>query len=138
MENDFTIRLEGTTLYIYLGYELTSQNAPELQEALQQYRSQNITKMVFDATDLVYISSLGLRVVTYTYRKFGNSPKIEFVNCDKKIHEIFEITGFTNLINFVEDKARKEQSGHQQQIDYFAANNDVVMYQMKLGQEDDD
>ena len=59
MENDFTIRLEGTTLYIYLGYELTSQNAPELQEALQQYRSQNITKMVFDATDLVYISSLG-------------------------------------------------------------------------------
>lgn len=151
MENDFSIRQEGTTLYIYLGYELTSQNAPELQEALQQYRSQNITKMVFDATDLVYISSLGLRVVTYTYRKFGNSPKIEFVNCDKKIHEIFEITGFTNLINFVEDKARKEQSGvtdiklqrklnqlHQQQIDYFAANNDVVMYQMKLGQEDDD
>lgn len=151
MENDFSIRQEGTTLYIYLGYELTTKNAPELQEALTQYKDQNITKMVYDATDLVYISSLGLRVVTYSYQRFGNSPKIEFVNCDKKIYEIFDIIGFTNIINFVEDESRKQQSGvtdinlqkklnklHQQQIDYFAANNDVVMYQMKLGQEDDD
>ena len=53
MENSFSIRQEGTTLYIYLGYELTTKNAPELQEALTQYQGQNITNMVYDATDLV-------------------------------------------------------------------------------------
>ena len=31
----------------------------------------------------------------------------------------------------------KVKSLQQQQLDYFAANNDVVMYQMKLGKEDD-
>lgn len=151
MENDFSIRQEGTTLYICLGHELTSENAPELQEALMRYQGQTITKMVYDATDLVYISSLGLRVVTVSYQKLGHSPKIEFVNCDRKIYEIFEIIGFTNIITFVDDEARRTQSVvtdiklrkklnqlHQQRIDYFAANNDVVMYQMKLGQEDDD
>ena len=151
MDNNFDIKLEGTTLYINLGYELTAQNAPVLQEALMRYQGQTITKMVYDATDLVYISSIGLRVITYSYKRLGHSPKIDFVNCDQKMYEIFDIIGFTNIINFVEDEARKEQSGvtdiklqkklnnlHQQQIDYFAANNDVVMYQMKLGQEEDD
>ncbi len=111
MENDFSIRQEGTTLYICLGHELTSENAPELQEALMRYQGQTITKMVYDATDLVYISSLGLRVVTVSYQKLGHSPKIEFVNCDRKIYEIFKIIGFTNIITFVDDEARRTQSG---------------------------
>jgi anti-anti-sigma factor len=151
MKNDFRISLEGTTLKICLGNELTAQNAPLLQEALMRYQGQAITKMVYDATHLVYISSIGLRVITYAYQRLGHSPKIEFVNCDQKMYEIFDIIGFTNIITFVEDKSRKEQTGvtdiklqkklnklHEQKIDYFAANNDVVMYQMKLGQEDDE
>ena len=32
MENVFDIRLEGTTLYVTLGYELSADNAPALQE----------------------------------------------------------------------------------------------------------
>lgn len=53
MENVFDIRLEGTTLYVTLGYELSADNAPALQEGLKQYQGQDIRKIVYDATELV-------------------------------------------------------------------------------------
>jgi anti-anti-sigma factor len=148
MENDFSIKQEGTTLYVYLGYELMTENSPVLQEEMKNYQGQDIKKIVYDATDLVFISSSGIRVITYAYQKIGHLPKIEFVNCAKKIYETLDLIGITNLINFVEDESRKQQvtnaevqerinKVNQEQLDYFAANNDVVMYQMKLGQEDD-
>ena len=148
MENDFSIKLEGTTLHVYLGYELMTENAPVLQEELKNYQGQDITKIVYDATDLVYISSSGIRVITYAFQKIGHSPKIEFVNCASKIYDTLDMVGITNLISFVEDESRKQQvtdanvkerinKVNQEQLDYFAATNDVVMYQMKLGQTED-
>ena len=150
MENDFSIKLEGTILYVYLGYELMTENAPLLQEELKNYQGQEITKIVYDATDLVYISSSGIRAITYAFQKIGHSPKIEFVNCAAKIYGTLDMVGITNLINFVEDESKKQLADctdveiqerikklNQQQLDYFAANNDVVMYQMKLGHNED-
>lgn len=150
MEDDFNIKLDGTTLNVYLGYELMNENAPALHNELKKYRGQNITKIVYDATDLVYISSSGIRVISYTFQELGKSPKIEFVNCAKKIYDTLDIVGITSIISFIQDDSKKGQADlmdarmrkkvrelQQQQLDYFAANNDVVMYQMKLGQEDE-
>jgi len=148
MKNDFSIKLEGTILYVNLGYELMTENAPLLQEELKNYQGQDITKIVYDATNLVYISSSGIRVITYAFQKIGHSPKIEFVNCAAKIYDTLDMVGITNLISFVEDESRKQQvtdanvkeridKVNQEQLDYFAATNDVVMYQMKLGQTED-
>jgi anti-anti-sigma factor len=148
MENDFSIKLEGTIIYVNLGYELMTENAPLLQEELKNYQGQDITKIVYDATNLVYISSSGIRVITYAFQKIGHSPKIEFVNCAAKIYDTLDMVGITNLISFVEDESRKQQvtdanvkeridKVNQEQLDYFAATNDVVMYQMKLGQTED-
>ena len=150
MNNHFNIYLEGTTLYVYLGYELMTDNAPILQEELKNYQGQDITKIVYDATDLVYISSSGIRAITYAFQKIGHSPKIEFVNCAQEIYDTLEIVGIINIISFVEDKSKRGHTKakdaqlqerlrklHQQQLDNFAANNDVVVYNMKLGQEED-
>ena len=84
MEDDFNIKLDGTTLNVYLGYELMNENAPALHNELKKYRGQNITKIVYDATDLVYISRSGIRVISYTFQELGKSPKIEFVNQNAK------------------------------------------------------
>lgn len=149
MESDFDIKLEGTTLIVYLGYELMNENAPALQNELKKFLGQKISKIVYDATDLVYISSSGIRAISYSLRELGDSPKVEFVNCAQKIYETLDIVGFTKIISFVKDESRKGQTEfmndkfkskvkalQQEQLDYFAANNDVVMYQMKLGEED--
>ena len=149
MDKHFNIRLEGTTLYVNLGYELMTDNAPILHEELKNYQGQDITKIVYDATDLVYISSSGIRAITYAFQKIGHSPKVEFVNCAQEIYDTLDIVGITNFISFVEDKTKKHTNAkdaklqerlsklHQQQLDNFAANNDVVVYSMKLGEEKD-
>jgi len=150
MDNDFKISQDGTILNIYLGYELMNENAPKLLNELIKFRGQHISKIVYDATDLVYISSSGVRAISYAFWEICESPKIVFVNCAQKIYETLEIVGLTKFLSFVNDETRKGQSElkdaklqskvkslQQQQLDYFAANNDVVMYQMKLGKEDD-
>ena len=150
MDNHFNIRLEGTTLYVNLGRELTADNAPLLQQELKGYQGRYITKIVYDATGLVYISSSGVRVITYAFQKIGRLPTIEFVNCAQEIHDTLDMVGITSIINFVADEARKGGTGvrdarlkeklsalNQQQLDNFAANNDVVVYNMKLGHEED-
>ena len=150
MEENFCINLEGTTLTIILGGELVIGNAPAMQQSLSKYRGQDIRKVVFDATDLVFISSAGIRCIIYARRELGQKPEIVFENCAKEIYEVFEMTGLTRFISFVEDnriKDREEQAEagdilsqklaniRKKEFDNFASNSDVVCYQMKFGED---
>ncbi len=150
MNKDFKINLEGTTLTVGLDVELTRINAPSLQELLSSYRDQDIQKIVFDATDLAFISSAGIRCIIFARREVGDKPEIVFENCAPEIYEVFQITGLHRFISFVENdrkaKGNKAHTGEmfhkkldedrQQELDDFAANNDVTCYQMKLGEEE--
>ena len=76
-----------------------------------------------------------------------------FLNCAKEIYNTFKITGLVNVIRFVDDDSKVDEVGsgedeeskwekeynevRQQKLDNFAAHNDVVVYQMKLGQDED-
>lgn len=150
MEDSFSISLEGTTLTVVLGSELAIANAPALQQALGRYQGSDIRRVLFDATDLVFISSAGIRCIIFARRELGQKPEIIFQNCAKEIFEVFEITGLTRFVSFVtdhrirerEDKARagdelNQKLAHirQKELDDFAASSDAVCYQMKLGEE---
>lgn len=150
MEENFDINLDGTTLTVILGGELTIGNAPAMQQLLSNYRGQDIRKVVFDATDLVFISSAGIRCFIYARRELGRKPEIVIENCAKEIYEVFEMTGLTRFISFVKDNRIKDREDkakagdelsqklaniRQKELDDFATNNDVVCYQMKLGEE---
>lgn len=157
MEKVFNIQREGSTLHVKLGLELTFENSLELQQELMKYRGQDIQKIVFDATDMVYISSSGIRTVILAQKKLAHTIQIEFLNCAEEIYNVLEITGFSNYFTFVDDKRKVEANAKsgasdgnsneawyqkiaeakQNMLDHFAAHNDVVMYQMKLGREDD-
>ena len=150
---DFVLRKEGSTLQVYLGFELSIDNSAELRKMLGGYRGQDISKIVFDATDLVYISSSGIRAIIFAGQEIGDQPKIEFVNCAQEIYDSFKITGLSNFFSFVEDERKAGNADHkdgvdkewdkefkevrQKQLDNYAAHNDVVCYQMKLGGDED-
>ena len=151
MEKYFKIMLEGTTLQIDLDDELSAANSPSLLEALARYKGQDIQEIVFDATDLAFISSSGIRVIIYCSRELGKQPRIVFVNCAKEIYESFEITGLHDFIIFKDDKLKESEPDpfdpssewkqkmaktKQKMLESYAANNDVVSHQMKLGQEE--
>ena len=150
MEENFNINLDGTTLTVILGVELTKENAPTMLQLLGSYRGQDIRKVVFDATELVFISSAGIRCIIYARRELGQKPEIVFENCAKEIYEVFEMTGLTRFISFVKDNRTKDREDkaeagdklsqklaniRQKELDNFATNSDVVCYHMKLGEE---
>ena len=52
---------------------------------------------VFDAENLEYISSAGLRMLLKFRKKFGRN--IDVINVSGEVYDIFEVTGFTELLN---------------------------------------
>ena len=151
---DFVLRKEGSTLQVYLGFELSIDNSAELRKMLGGYRGQDISRIVFDASDLVFLSSSGIRTILFAKQEVGQEPEIVFLNCAKEIYETFKITGLVDFFSFMDDERKtgdtdkgeaedkeweKEYNElRQKQLDNYAAHNDVVVYQMKLGQDEDE
>ena len=136
MDNDFKVSLNGTALIVELGRVLNTANAPTLQEELAKYVGQPIEKVVFDASELLTLSSSGLRTVYFSKQRLGNTPEIVFVNCAKEIYNTLKMIGLASSIKFVNVENKKIVRS-KDALDEFAANNDVVCYSMKLGQSED-
>ena len=102
MEKDFEISKEGTVLNVVLGKSLATANAPLLMEELTKYKDLGVEKIVFDASELTFLASSGIRVVIFCKQKLGGGPEIVFVNCSKEVYDIFDITGIRSFITFVE------------------------------------
>ena len=136
MNNDFKVNLNGTALVVELGGVLNTVNAPALQEELTKYIGQAIEKVVFDASELMTLSSSGLRTVYFAKQRLGNKPEIVFVNCAKEIYNTLKMIGLASSIKFVNVENKKIVRS-KDALDEFAANNDVVCYSMKMGQSED-
>ena len=136
MDNNFKVTLNGKALVIELGRSLNTANAPILQEELSTYVGQAIEKVVFDASELLTLSSSGLRTVYYSKQRWGNKPEIIFVNCPKEIYNTLKMIGLASSIKFMKIDSKRVVR-QQEDLDEFVANNDVVCYSMKMGQCED-
>lgn len=83
---------------IFLEGRIDTNNAPRIDEEIQGILSENegVTP-VFDASELAYISSAGLRVLMKA-RKSVEAP-IDVIEVSPEVYDIFETTGFTDLLN---------------------------------------
>ena len=57
--------------------------------------------MVFDATNLTYLSSSGVRVILYCKKYLSNNLEIVFVNCNEDILDVLDFVGIRPYITFV-------------------------------------
>lgn len=155
MDKDFKVTLDGNELNVLLGKELSIGNSASLTEELAKYIGQDIVRIIFDATGLTYLSSSGIRCLLFAYQDLSNQPELVFVNCAQVIYQALDLVGMTSFIKFREDQEKKEEyrqnvlydlslgevsklsTDRQNELEQFAANNDVVCYSMKLGQEDE-
>jgi anti-anti-sigma factor len=136
MMKEFKISQNGTTLLITLSRNLNTTNAPALQEELAKFVGEDIEKVVFDASELLALSSSGLRVVYFAKQRLGNKPEIVFVNCAKEIYNTLKMIGLASAIKFLKVENKKVVRS-QESLEEFAATNDVVCYSMKMGQDYD-
>lgn len=100
----YKYELNNDILTIYLDGEIDSTNSEEsLNDIENTINNNSFTKLILDGTTLRYISSAGLRNILRILRANRN---LEIRNLNDEVYSIFEMTGFTKMMNV--KKAFKE------------------------------
>lgn len=79
---------------------LDTTTAPELEENLKT-TMEGITELEFDMSKLEYVSSAGLRVLLSAQKQMNKVGSMVLKNVDASIMEVFEITGFVDILTIV-------------------------------------
>lgn len=93
---DVTFRLDKDILYISVEGRIDASNAADAEEKIFGIKNDNPGKhTVLDADKLEYISSAGLRVIL---RLRKEEPKLAIINVAPDVYEVFDMTGFTDMV----------------------------------------
>ena len=77
---------------------LDSMTAPTLEKSISD-NLDNIKSLILDFKGLEYISSAGLRVILSTQKKMQSIGTMKVINVCELIKEVFEMTGFAEIID---------------------------------------
>ncbi len=89
-ENEkLTMKIEG---------RLDTTTAPELEAELKKSLD-DVKELVFDISELAYISSAGLRVLLSAQKVMNKQGKMTVKGTNDAVMEIFEVTGFVDILN---------------------------------------
>ncbi len=92
------INNEGSTISIALSGRLDTTTAPELEQKYDDVFKEN-KELIFDFNGLDYISSAGLRVMLLAQKQANKQNlKMKVINVCPEINEIFEMTGFSDIL----------------------------------------
>ena len=89
---------EGATLTIALSGRLDTTTSPQLEGDLRT-STDKVEKLIFDFSDLDYISSAGLRVLLAAQKVMNRQGSMVIRNVKPDIMEIFEVTGFVDILS---------------------------------------
>ena len=86
--NELTLALEG---------RLDTTTAPQLEAAFKE-SVEGVEKLIFDFATLEYLSSAGLRVLLAAQKVMNKQGEMIIKNVNETINEIFEVTGFIDIL----------------------------------------
>ena len=89
---------ENGVMSVFLIGRLDSVTAPKLEQLFNDFNEQ-YKEIVFDFSELEYVSSAGLRVILLMQKKMNEIGKMTIKNVKDSIMEIFEMTGFADILN---------------------------------------
>lgn len=91
----------GTEVTLSLSGRLDTTTAPQLEETVQESLT-GTEKLIMDFEKLEYLSSAGLRVLLTAHKAMMKSGgQMEICHVNEVIHEVFEVTGFLDVLNIV-------------------------------------
>lgn len=91
---------EGKTLAVKIEGSIDPVTAPELEKFLCGHWD-NITELIFDFSQVEYVSRAGLRVILVGDQHMnGTEGKMILRGVNDDVREVFEMTGFDELLNF--------------------------------------
>lgn len=90
---------------VKLNGRIDSSNAAEKEQQINSLIGSYTGEIVLDAAELEYISSAGLRIILRLKKAY---PDIRIINASSEVYEIFDMTGFTEMMDI--SKAYREIS----------------------------
>jgi anti-sigma B factor antagonist len=104
MSMDIREQWQGTKLVLSLSGPLDGLSSPELEKKLAQLQDEkNVTFLVFDFSELTYISSMGIRVILKAIKWMNaEKGKLSVINIPEVVREVFQLTGLIDL--FIHDE----------------------------------
>lgn len=92
-ESPYTFQIVG---------RLDTNTAPTLEDFIQTVYDKNINDILVDCEECHFVSSAGLRVIVAMQKHAsGTQGNLAFKNVAPEIMEVFEMTGFNNILTFV-------------------------------------
>ena len=101
-----THRIDKNILYIAVEGRVDATNAADAEKEIFEIKHANSDKhLVLDAEKLEYVSSAGLRVILKLRKE---APKLAIINVIPEVYEVFDMTGFTDMVTV--EKAYRRMS----------------------------
>lgn len=89
------VKTENGTATLFLRGKVDSSNAAAVEEEMTAARG-SAAKVIVDCENLDYISSAGLRIILRLKKSVGD---VSIVNVASEVYEVFEMTGFTEMMD---------------------------------------
>ena len=90
-------QINGSELTLTLNGRLDTTTAPELEAVIKENIT-GVTNLVMDFAGLEYLSSAGLRVILSAQKTMNKQGEMVIRNVNETINEVFEITGFIDIL----------------------------------------
>lgn len=94
---NITSKIDNDILTIAVEGRIDSTTAPELESTIKS-KIGDSSKLIFDFKNLDYISSAGLRVLLGA-KKIMADHEMKVINVNDTVNEIFEVTGFSYVLD---------------------------------------
>lgn len=90
---------EGETMTVALAGRLDILGKAEFTNAAKNFDFNRVKTLVFDFSDLVYISSAGIQAVLLHYKYMLNTNKgqVKIVNASPEVMNVLAMSGFTRF-----------------------------------------
>lgn len=116
--------IENNICTLEISGRIDTQTSINFQKVLDEILKDEITNITLDFKNVEYMSSAGLRTILYAQKKINSmtadiseneniikssdkkdnnvgekNPKLNVINVNDEVYEVFEMTGFTDFVN---------------------------------------
>ena len=96
---DISVSYDNSTALVAINGDLDTTTSPEFETLIAPVFEQAST-IIFDFTNVGYISSSGLRIMLVSQRKaLANGGSLKLRNLNETVRDVFEISGFVTLLD---------------------------------------
>lgn len=91
---------DGSKLYAQITGRIDTVTVNDAEKELME-GIDSVTELTLDFKELDYISSAGLRLLLLLQKRMNKQGSMKILNANETVTEIFEVTGFSDILTIV-------------------------------------